>query len=397
VTGQQFWRLEQGANMRSFLPAKFPVYPDLLEAAGYHVGFTGKGHGPADLRDRKRNPAGPSYPDFAQFLKARPAGAPFCYWFGSTHPHRPYPAGSWRERKGWSLDDAVVPPFLPDAAVVRGDLLDYYRQIEIFDAQLNDLLGILDRSGERDNTLLVVTSDNGMPFPRCKTYLYDWGTRMPLAVRWPAQARGGRVVDDFIGFHDFAPTFLAAAGLKPGLQMTGRSFLDVVCSGKSGYVDRTRKFAVTGRERHSPSRPDALGYPCRALRDERYLYIRNFAPERWPAGDPPATSDVDPSPTADFLAANPSRYSEWAYAKRPAEELYDVKKDPAQIRNVAQESRYAGILRKLRSQLVDYLHKTRDPRVIGGGEEFDRYPFTGPPRYQAEGLIPAHQRVDELP
>ncbi|MFN7939559.1 MAG: sulfatase-like hydrolase/transferase, partial [Bryobacteraceae bacterium] len=113
LTGQYHWRLRSGANLGGDLPSEFAVYPDLLEAAGYHVGLTGKGWGPGNEKGggRNRNPAGPQYSDFAAFLKARPEGSPFCYWFGSHDPHRPYP---WETgvKSGMRLEDVRVPPYL---------------------------------------------------------------------------------------------------------------------------------------------------------------------------------------------------------------------------------------------------------------------------------------------
>ena len=113
-----------------------------------------------------------------------------------------------------NIDDVRVPDFLPDVAEVRSDILDYFFEIERFDRELGAILERLERAGELDNTLVIVTSDNGMPFPRAKANLYDYGARMPLAVRWPERVRGGRVVDDFIGFADYAPTILEAAGVE---------------------------------------------------------------------------------------------------------------------------------------------------------------------------------------
>src|SRR6185503_13989215 len=135
LTGQTPHRLAEGGNLHSFLPARFAVYPDLLEAAGYHVGFTGKGWGPGRFEPggRTRNPAGPAFESFEAFLQKRPSGAPFCYWFGSNHPHRPYQAGSGA-RAGLRAESVAVPAFLPDTPEVRNDLLDYYQEVQLFDA-----------------------------------------------------------------------------------------------------------------------------------------------------------------------------------------------------------------------------------------------------------------------
>jgi len=226
LTGQWHWRLEEGGNLWSALQAKFDVYPDLLEEAGYHVGYTRKGWAPG--RDapggRTRNPAGPRYKDFGEFRKTQPEGKPFCFWFGSSDPHRGY---KWQSgvKSGMKLEDVEVPACMADNETVRTDICDYYWEVQRFDTEVGELLKILERDGELENTLVVISGDNGMPFPRCKSNLYDMGTNVPLAVRWPATVKGGRVVEDFISLADLAPTFLEAAGLKPTAQMTARSFL----------------------------------------------------------------------------------------------------------------------------------------------------------------------------
>ena len=215
LTGQWHWRLEEGGNLWSTLPAKFAVYPDILEEAGYHVGYTRKGWGPGrdDPGGRTRNPAGPRYRNFQEFLKVRPEGKPFCFWFGSTDPHRGY---KWQSgvNSGMKLEDVEVPACLPDSQTVRTDICDYYWEVQRFDREVGELLKLLEENGELDSTLVVISGDNGMPFPRCKSNLYDLGTHVPLALRWPARVRGDRVVEDFVSLSDLAPTFLEAAGFK---------------------------------------------------------------------------------------------------------------------------------------------------------------------------------------
>ena len=281
LTGQWFARLEEGSNLHGTLPAKFDVYPDLLEKNGYSVGCTGKGWGPGDWRPggRTRNPAGPEFQqrtapapasgmrdndyaaNFADFLARRPKDSPFCFWYGGHEPHRVYEKGSG-VRAGKRLADVRVPPNLPDTPEVRSDLLDYALEIEWFDTHLGRMLKMLEQAGELDNTLIAVTGDNGLPFPRSKANLYDRGTHVPLAVRWGAAVKPGREVEDFISLADLAPTFLEAAGLKPAPAMTARSFMDVLASGKSGWVDPKRERVLVGRERHTAAQPEGnAGYP----------------------------------------------------------------------------------------------------------------------------------------
>ncbi len=383
VTGQRHWRLEQGGNLWSTLPAKFTVYPDLLEKSGYHIGFTRKGWGPGrdEPGGRTRNPAGPRFKDFAKFLEARPEGAAFCFWFGSFDPHRGY---KWQSgiSSGMKIEDVQVPACLADSEQVRTDICDYYWKVQRFDREVGGLLAVLEAKGELDNTLVVITGDNGLPFPRCKSNLYDRGTNVPLAARWPARVKGGRVVEDFISLSDLAPTLLAAAGLKPTADMTGRSFLDVLTSGKSGRVDPRRDKVFTGMERHTTRRAGGVGYPMRAIRTHDYLYIRNFKPDRWPAGDPEGYGDIDGSPSKTYMTEHRNepkvkRLFELAFGKRPAEELYDLRKDPDQLNNVADKPQYAGAKKRLSAALMAELRATKDPRVLGKGDAFDKYPYYG--------------------
>ncbi len=370
LTGQPFYRLEEAANLFGPLDQKFPVYPDLMEEAGYAVGLSGKGLGPGDFKagGRTRNPAGPEVKDFSSFLDGLPAEKPFCFWFGSNNPHRPY---NQHGLKGTTDPVAVtLPPFLPDVPEVRGDVADYYAEVQALDQELGTLLAALEKSGRLDNTLIVVTSDNGMPFPRAKCNLYDSGTRMPMAIRWGARVKPGRVVEDMVSLCDLAPTFLATAGVPAPSGMTGRSLLAILESGKGGVVEAARDQVVVGRERHGGS-----FYPCRALHTRDFLYIRNHRPELSPAA-------ADGGPALLYMMdhqADPAVVPMWAAyaALRPAEELYDSRKDPAQMTNVAADPHYAAIKEELARQLDTELLKTGDPRAMGHGDVLDNYPDRG--------------------
>lgn len=383
LTGQECYRLEEGVNLWSSLPASFETYPDLLEAAGYQVGYTRKGWGPGSLEasGRSRNPAGPQFADFRAFHATLPANAPFCFWFGSSDPHRAYEKGSGLA-SGLRLEDVPVPAFLPDAPVVRSDILDYYFEIERFDRELGEILSFLDERDQLANTFVIVTSDNGMPFPRAKADLYDFGSRVPLAVRWPERIPGGRVVSDFVSLVDVAPTILGAAGLEPPSAMTGRSFLDVLASADQGRVDPARDHVILARERHTPWRAGRVGYPMRAIRTDRFLYIRNLASDRWPAGDPPIFGEVDPSPTKDFVRDRRDvpgfeRYYEAAFAKRPAEELYDSALDPGQMDNSVALDSLATAKSALANRLDRHLMATSDPRALGRPPTWESNPHYG--------------------
>ena len=229
LTGQYPHRLEAGGNLWGPLSRKFAVYPDLLEQAGYVVGLTSKGWAPGDFKAGgfTRNPAGPVFKNFAEFHRTVPAGKPFCFWLGSGDPHRPYTKGAGA-KSGLKAANVVVPPSWPDTQEVRNDILDYYFAVQRFDGEVAKALQILESAGQLENTLVVVTGDNGWPFPHCKANLYDGGTRQPLAVRWPAKVKAGTTLEDFVNLSDLAPTFLEAAGLTPPAAMTAQSILGLL-------------------------------------------------------------------------------------------------------------------------------------------------------------------------
>jgi uncharacterized sulfatase len=392
LTGQAFCRLEVGASLLSTLPAKFAVYPDLLEQAGYVVGATGKGWGPGDFRPggRTRNPAGPGFRSFRAFLEQRPADKPFCFWLGSVDPHRPYKAGSGNA-SGIDPKMVAVPPIVPDSAEIRADLADYLFEVQRFDRDVGAALADLKSRGLLDNTLVVMTSDNGMPYPRGKCNLYDWGTRMPLVIAWPGRIPPGRVISDFVSLTDLAPTFLDAAGVPVPTDMTGRSLLDALKSDRNGRVEEGRDHAFFGRERHDVFRVEEghpVGYPSRGIRTERFLYIRNFKPDRIPSGDSPADNqDNDRGPAKTYVVTHKDDpkvrpFYERAYGKRPAEELYDLSKDPDQVNNVAEQREYGDALAEMRREMDREMTSLQDPRRPGGADPdvFDRYPVHRTPK-----------------
>ena len=394
LTGRNPWQNGDAAVHGSVIPTNIPVYPRLLEKSGYHVGMTGKGWGPGP-RDlvKNRNPAGKVYgtnkndqtgheytDSFRAFLAERRPGQPFCFWYGSREPHRPYKRGSGLQA-GKMLASVTVPKFLPDHESVRSDLLDYALEIELFDAQLGQMLDILEDMGELDDTIVVVTSDNGMPWSRAKANLYEYGVHVPLAIQWRASVPGRRTVTSPVSVIDLAPTYLEAAGLALPEGMSGRSLLPVLESPKSGWVDESRDFVVLGKERHTPwVRVDDVGYPSRAIRTDRYLYIRNLEPDRWPEGDTfycggPSSSRTLYLERREELTMQ--RYIRLAWAKRPAEELYDVRTDLDCLNNIASAPAHAEVRKRLRNRLNTVLREQADPRMAGGDHyaRYDRQPY----------------------
>jgi len=395
LTGQYHWRLGPGANLWSTLDPTTPVYPLLLQKAGYHVGSWRKSWGPGRLTGWNGvQPAGKHYKGLDAFLAARPKDTPFCFWLGSSDPHRGYVLHSGA-KSGMDLSKIKLFECFPDNDVIRGDVADYYFEVQRFDSDVAKAIKKLEEIGELENTIVVVTGDHGMPFPRGKGNLYDSGARVPLAIRWGANLKkSGRTVDDFVSLPDVAPTFLEIAGLDVPKVMTAKSLLTIITSDKAGIVEgEARAFALHGKERHCPGQEGHMGgYPCRAIRTRGFLYIRNFKPDRWPAGTPNHTkaavkgawlADCDNGPTKTYITANKdkdahhSRMYDLCFAKRPAEELYDCTKDPEQLTNLATDPAYAKTKAKLAAQLVAQLKATADPRATGGGDEFDKYPYFG--------------------
>ncbi len=423
LTGRNIWQLEHAGTHASAFPAKYQVFQDRLEESGYFVGCTGKGWGPGNWRDngRTRNPAGPEYAkrkleaprgirdidyaaNFADFLAERPQDQPFSFWYGASEPHRFFDKGIGK-RHGLDPAKADVPPFLPNTPEIRDDLVDYCYEIQWFDQHLGRMLDMLEKAGELENTLVIVTSDNGMAFPAAKANCYEYGIHMPLAIAWPAGFAGGRSSDDLVNLIDVTATIYEATGVQPPKQHppAGKGLLALLGSGKNGTIEPQRDAVFSGRERHSSSRYNSLGYPQRCIRTRQYLYIRNFRPERWPAGAPQKFGrgkyakdielakaelgpmhggyhDIDGCPALDFLIEhrNDPRikpYFQLAVDKRPAEQLFDITKDAGCLNNLAADPDFADVKQRLAARLNDYLEATGDPRVThaDGGDIWETY------------------------
>jgi len=378
-----------GGNLWSEFPNTHPTYVQILEKAGYFAGSTRKGWGPGEhkVTGFANNPAGKSYEDFATFIDEKPKDQPFTFWFGSSDPHREYVPNTGIQL-GMKLQDVIVPGFFPDNDCVRNDILDYYFEIERFDRESGQLIALLKEMGELDNTIIVMTSDNGMPFPRAKANLYDYGTRMPLVIRWPEKIKPGTVVNEFVNFVDFAPSFVEAAGLSQN-SMFGQSLWGLLVGEK-----QDRKQVFLERERHANVRKGNLSYPMRGIRDQDYLYIWNPIPERNPAGDPTVHQsvgqygDVDHSITKFLIMEMEGKATEdnpnlfhLSFGQRPEEELYDVKNDPYQLINLAANASFSSIKSKMKTELLLWMKETGDLRADDPRSTFwDQVRYT--PTYQ---------------
>lgn len=436
VTGRYHWQNEQAGQHASSWMKKYVPFIDLLDANGYVTGRTGKGVSPfryarseTDSLWRKTDAGGIEYSsikyseendvrtaggirnlnyfeNFKYFIENTKGDKPFFFWYGASEPHRSFEQDSWK-RSNKKLEDVNVPGFFPDHEIVRGDILDYAIEIEWFDSHLQRMLNYLEEIGELENTIVIVTSDNGMAFPRAKANGYEYGIHVPFAVRFPKEFPGGRIVNDPTSFADLAPTILELTKTSPDgmMPISGKSMVKTLKSKKEGIVDSKKKYAFSGRERHSSSRYLNWGYPQRMIRSEEFLFIWNMKPERWPAGAPQrivagtedelwpmygindngmhesawAFTDIDAAPTKSFIIENMDdekvkSFFHLAHDKRPEFEMFNVKTDPFCLTNLIGNGSFGKIENELKTALLEELEKSEDPRVVGPDKEiFDSY------------------------
>ena len=433
VTGRHFFR--NGSHSQLHFPwqkgapdpfAEIKGMPLTLQEGGYHIGLSLKLHmrdsiiGKGNLynkagqrinqyseiltkADDKEAAKQKIYEEvrqnFRDFLAKRGDGQPFFYSFNPTNTHRLWVKGSGKALWNLNPDDLKgrMPSVLPDVPEIREDMADYLGEVMAFDAACGALIRMVEEMGELDSTIVVISGDHGIPgFPRGKCNVHDFGSAVPLAIRWPEKIAPKRSVSAPVSLIDITPTFLAAAGLESPDDPNGQNLLPALAA--DGDDSILRGWALIGRERHAGrARADQSPYPVRALRTSEYLYVKNFKPDRWPMGDPyqvtetsepssdllekdtyAAFPDMDMSPTKAWLVHHRKdpgmeKYIDYAWAKRPEEELYAIKDDPHQTKNLASDPAYSMILRELRNQLMDELKANDDPRLAD--DAFDRAPF----------------------
>ncbi|MBK8042402.1 MAG: sulfatase [Haliscomenobacter sp.] len=410
LTGRNSWQLEEAANHYGFFPSKFLTYVEALSHKGYFVGSTGKAWAPGNQGTRNGQPrqlAGPPFnarksipptsdisetdyaANFALFLDQVPSDHPWCFWYGGNEAHRGFRFRSGSANGGKRPEEIPrIPEFWPDTDSVRQDLLDMAYETEHFDLHLQRMLEELDRRGQLGNTLIVVTADNGLAFPRIKGQAYELSNHMPLAMMWKKGiAFPGRVIDDMVSFIDFAPTFLELArvdvketGMSP---VTGKSLTYLFQRPESGQIDPKRNVVLLGKERHDIGRPGNVGYPIRGILRDSFLYLINFEPSRWPAGNPETGYlNCDGSPTKTLILnarreGRETKWWDWCFGQRPEEELYLISRDPDCVSNLAYSTQHQKIKDKLRAELFRQLRRQKDPRMKGQGYLFDAYPYAG--------------------
>ncbi len=408
LTGRNSWQLEEAANHVPFFPAKYTGFIEALGNIGYATGYTGKGWAPGVANDSAGNPReltgkafnskrltspanGISDIDYAgnfkEFLDSKDPRKPFCFWYGSFEPHRKYEYGSGVIKGGKNTGDIDhVPGFWPDNEIVRNDMLDYAFEIEHFDTHLVRMLELLEQRNELENTIVIVTADNGMPFPRAKGHCYEYSNHMPLAIMWGKGIRNpGRELYDYVSFIDIAPTVLEVAGIdenRSGMQtIEGKSLAGIFRSGKNRLADKSRDHVLIGKERHDVGRPEDAGYPVRGIVREGYLYLMNFKSSRWPSGDPETGyMECDAGPVKSiilFMRRNGQSGTLWnlSFGKRGEEELYNISSDPECLVNLAPDPGLYAMKQRLREEMFRELNSQGDPRISGNGDIFDKYPY----------------------
>jgi N-sulfoglucosamine sulfohydrolase len=372
------------------LPREQVSFVEKLKAAGYWTAAAGKWHLGDAVKDRfdavreagtagfqlgtgedARAPMTASgsgaaqggYDQWIPVLRDRPRDKPFFLWLASLDPHRDYQPGTIREphRPG----DVVVPPYLPDVPEVRKDLALYYDEIGRLDHYIGEVLAELDRQGVAGETLVLFLSDNGRPFPRCKTTLYDSGIGTPLLARWPGRIRRGSRCGRLVSTIDIAPTVLKLAGIEPGPSFQGKEISPLFADPAA----KVRDLIFAERNWHDYA---ARG---RAARSERFKYIRNDDNDR--PLTPPA--DAVRSPTFQTMrqlnqtgTLTPVQRACFV-SPRPVEELYDIDADPHELVNLAGDPKFTEVLAGMRRALSEWERETGDVRPGAlTPDEFDR-------------------------
>ncbi len=375
------------------LPADQITFVELLRNAGYWTGAAGKWHLGEAIKDRYdevrgSNPRGfqlptgePSSPEseklgfdasgaaqsgcaeWVALLQDRPRDQPFFCWLAAVDPHRDYRPGTIPEPH--SVDEVIVPPYLPDTEATRKDLAAYYDEISRLDHYVGEVLQELDAQGVADDTLVIFMSDNGRPFPRCKTTVYDSGIRTPLIARWPGRIQPGIVTEALVSSVDLAPTFLKIAGIEPGPSFQGHD-MSAIFAGDEGS-GRTYVFAEHNWHDYAALK--------RAVRTDRYKLIMNY--DRQLPLTPPADAVRSPSfnelkRLRDLDQLDPT-LTACFQAPRPLLEFYDLQHDLHELHNLAGDPEYLEIVNELQDALLEWSQETKDRIPITlSPDEFDR-------------------------
>lgn len=335
------------------LPGGHFLFPQALRAAGYYTVLAGKNHMGPEIRpafDKVTDPKGPGGErQWVQHLKQRPQDKPFFMWLASNDAHRDWQATDLEPH--YDGGQVVVPPFLFDGPMTRQDLAEHAHEISRLDRFVGNVRKELEREGVAENTYIIFNADNGRPFPRCKTRLYDSGTKPPLIVWRPGTIKPGRT-SSLVSVIDIAPTVLSLAGMEIDPRLQGVSLAPILADPQA----TVRDYAFAEHNWHVGQAHE------RSVRHGDWLYIRNAYPElqtmciesgpQFPAG-----KELWDAHDAGKLNAD---QQDVFLKPRPAEELYQVRDDPHQLQNLAGVERHADKLAELRVVLDRWADETGD-------------------------------------
>lgn len=343
------------AELHTPLPGGHVLFPKLLKDAGYYTVMSGKNHMgtkvfPAfDTISRGKGPG--MEEDWVEILQNRPKNKPFFCWFGSYDAHRKWT--KTKEGTDYDPEKIKVPPYLYDGPRTRQDLADYYHEVSRTDYYLGQLYQELVKQGVADNTYLIYCSDNGRPFPRCKTRLYDSGIKTPLIIAGP-KAKKGSISNSLVSVIDLSATILELAQVTKPASIQGVSFAKVLNKPSA----KVRDYVFAEHNWHVFQAHE------RMVRWDKWLYIRNAWPQRQNLCVEGANTDFMPAASELWQAEAEGKLKpqqrDIFMVPRPAEELYNVAKDPHQFNNVADDPKNKKILEKLRAVLNQWSKETGD-------------------------------------
>jgi len=377
-------RYPHNNRVEGFYQVKDPGYPvlaDLMKSAGYFTAIRGKvSHStpyspyawdlvldnPPGGAAHPKDPA--SYGASAEqgIRAAKAAGKPFCLVINVADPHKPFYAEGrsgetipdpHKPSRVFTPEEVPIPGFLFDDPVVRKELAHYYSSVRRADDSVGQVLAALEASGQVEQTVVMFLSDHGMPLPFAKTQLYHHSTHTPLMIRWPGVTRGGAIDEQhMVSAVDFLPTLLDITGVSHPPSLDGRSFAPLL----KGESQTGRDLVVKEYNENSGGSRD----PMRAIQTKRFLYLFN----PWSNGKRIMQTATSGTPTyrrfRELAASVPALGARHKlYQFRVVEELYDVERDADCLKNLIDDTAYAGDLDNLRNDLEDWMVKTKDPML----------------------------------
>ena len=375
--GLKFTRCFQAAPMCSptrhniytgLYPVKSGAYPNhtfakagtksiahYLKPLGYRVALSGKRHvGPPEVFPFEYS--GKKNPDFKAidklFQECKTTDTPFCLFACSNEPHSPWTKG---DASAYPPNDLKLPPFFVDTPVTRENYSRYLAEITYFDWQVGQCLELLDKHGLRDNTIVMVVSEQGNSFPFAKWTCYEMGLASAMVVRWPGKVKAGTVTDAMVEYVDILPTFLDAAGAERPDSLDGLSFVPVLL----GQADRHKDY-VYGLQTTRGINNGSEFFGIRSVRSERYRYILNLTPEVRFQGGATRSKIWDSWVARADLGDAKARLLVHRYQKRPGEELYDQLTDPYCQKNLADDPKLKAVKEKLRTKLEAWMQSQGD-------------------------------------